>query len=106
MSFEGWNFDIVAGIFALGMMFLLKFDSRRARVIIWTWNIMGTFLLAVIIAIAFLSAPFPLQRLAFDQPNIALLHAPFVLLPTFVAPMVLFSHFIVFQKLRGGDALI
>ncbi|MEM9987092.1 MAG: hypothetical protein AAF804_18515, partial [Bacteroidota bacterium] len=44
------------------------------------------------VGIAILSAPLPFQQLAFEQPNVAVLRFPYVLLPGVVVPLVLLSH--------------
>jgi hypothetical protein len=91
MTFEGWNFDILAGITApLIVYFGIKQKTRKTLLI--AWNIVGIVMLTWIVVIATLASPFPLQQLAFDQPNIAILYFPFSLLPTFVVPVVYFSH--------------
>jgi len=46
-----------------------------------------------------LSAPSPIQKIAFEQPNIAILYFPFCWLPTFIVPIVLFSHLVAVRKL-------
>jgi hypothetical protein len=52
-----------------------------------------------IVVNAALSAPVPFQQFAFDQPNIAVLYFPFVWLPGFIVPLVLFAHLAAIQKL-------
>ncbi|MEO8588376.1 MAG: hypothetical protein ABI432_03330 [Flavobacteriales bacterium] len=63
------------------------------------WNIACIGLLVNIVARAVLSAPFPFQQLAFDQPNIAVLYFPFVWLPCCVVPLVLLAHLATLRKL-------
>jgi hypothetical protein len=65
---------------------------------IWNWICLA--LLLNIVVRAVLSAPSPIQQFAFDQPNIAILHFPFVFLPGFIVPAVLFCHLAIFAK-RG-----
>ena len=45
------------------------------------------------------SFPSPLQSMAFDQPNRAIMYFPFVWLPSIVVPIVLFSHIASLLKL-------
>jgi hypothetical protein len=92
MTFDGRNFDIVAGLSAPLMAFLyfrLKILSRK--VLFW-WNVFCILLLINIVVLALLSAPFRFQQLGFEQPNIAVLYFPFVWLPSFIVPVVFFSH--------------
>lgn len=49
-------------------------------------------LLINIVIRALLSFPSPMQQLAFDQPNRAIIYFPFIWLPTVVVPIILFSH--------------
>ena len=90
MTFEGRNFDIVAGITAPAIAywgFTKKIIGSRW---ILLWNFISLGLLLNIVINAILSAPFPFQQFAFDQPNTAVLYFPFVLLPAFIVPVVLF----------------
>lgn len=92
MTFEGINYDILIGIsapFVAIFMVGLRSKSEMAAVI---WNVAGIILLLNIVIHALLSAPLPFQTLAFDQPNIAVFYFPYVLLPGFIVPAVLFSH--------------
>ena len=99
MSFAGRNFDILAGIAVPFVIYFGMNSNSINKTLLWVWNIIGTLLLLNIIVHAILSAPFPLQQFAFDQPNLAILNFPFIWLAVFVAPVVLFSHFISIRKL-------
>lgn len=92
MTFEGRNFDILAGISApLIAYFGFKKTKQYIRLILF-WNFICLALLINIVTIALFSAPSPIQKFAFDQPNIAILNFPFSWLPTFIVPIVLFAH--------------
>jgi hypothetical protein len=56
-----------------------------------------------IVLTAILSAPLPIQQLAFEQPNIAVMYFPFVYLPGFIVPIVLFSHLVSLKKLMQAS---
>ncbi|MDR7129731.1 uncharacterized membrane protein HdeD (DUF308 family) [Algoriphagus sp. 4150] len=92
MTFEGRNFDIIAGITAPIIAHFGLTKGKINRTIILAWNFICLGLLLSIVANAFLSAPSPLQKFAFEQPNIAILNFPFSWLATFVVPIVLFGH--------------
>ncbi len=99
MTFEGRNFDILAGLTA---PFIAYFGYRKrkfSKTIILAWNILSLGLLLNIIFHAAIAAPTPLQQIAFDQPNIAVLHFPFNWLPMFIVPVVLFTHFVSIRRL-------
>jgi hypothetical protein len=92
MTFEGRNFDILSGLTAPIIFFFGFVIKKLSPAIILTWNFICLGLLINIVVIAVLSAPFPFQKFAFDQPNIAILYFPFNWLPCCVVPLVLFSH--------------
>jgi hypothetical protein len=99
MTFEGANFDILSGLSAPLVWY---FAFRRARVntaILWAWNIVCLLLLVNIVTVALLSVPTPMQHLAFDQPNVAVLYFPYIWLPACVVPLVLLSHFAAIRQL-------
>jgi hypothetical protein len=92
MTFEGRNFDILAGISAPFITYFGLAKAKLSRQTILLWNIVCLGLLINIIGIALFSAPSPFQKLAFDQPNTGILNFPFSWLPTFIVPIVLFGH--------------
>ena len=99
MTFEGRNFDIVSGITA-PIIFYFFFVKKSWRVsLLLAWNFICLGLLLNIVVNAALSAPFAFQQFAFDQPNIAVLHFPFVWLPSFIVVIVLLSHLAAIRKL-------
>lgn len=100
MTFEGCNWDILSGLTALVVYYLVFQKKQMGRVGIYIWNVVGLGLLLNIVANALLSTPGPLQHFAFEQPNVAILHFPFVWLPGCVVPLVLLAHLAVLWQLR------
>jgi len=98
MTFEGRNFDILAGLTA-PIVYYLLLKNRMNWKLLLAWNVICLLLLMNIVTIALLSAPFPFQRFGFDQPGIAILYFPYVLLPGCIVPLVLFSHLVVIKRL-------
>ncbi len=92
MTFEGRNFDILSGITAPIMVWFAFRNEQIKRPLLIIWNILCLGLLINIVSHAALSIPSPIQQLAFDQPNKAVLFFPFVWLPSTIVPIVLFSH--------------
>ena len=92
MTFEGRNFDILAGLTApfIAYFGFTKQNISRKAILIWNFVCLG--LLINIVVNALFSAPSPIQKFAFEQPNIAILNFPFSWLPTFIVPIVLFGH--------------
>ncbi len=98
-TFEGKNFDILSGLTAPIVFYFGFIKKQLNRKIILIWNFICLGLLINIVTIAVLSAPFPFQKFAFDQPNIAVLYFPFNWLPSCVVPLVLFSHLATIRQL-------
>jgi hypothetical protein len=100
MTFAGRNFDILSGITAPVIYFLCFSNAQlKNRTLLLAWNFICLGLLLNIIINALLSAPFPFQQFAFDQPNIAVLYFPFTWLPCFIVIIVLFSHLAAIRQL-------
>lgn len=99
MTFEGRNFDILSGLTA-PIIYYYGFTKKQAgkrTMLLWNFICLGLLLNIVINAI--LSAPFPFQKFAFDQPNVAILYFPFNWLPCCVVPLVLLSHLATIRQL-------
>lgn len=98
MTFEGRNFDILAGITA---PFISWFYTKRKisnRILLY-WNIISLLLVLFVLVNGILSARLPIQILALDNPTIGLEYAPFVLLPSLIVPVVVYTHIIDIIKL-------
>lgn len=102
MTFEGSNFDIISGLTA-PVIFLMAFRSGQVnRKLLFAWNIGALILLVNVVTNAILSFPGPLQRINFDQPNKAIMFFPYILLPAFIVPSVLFAHAVVLRRLLSS----
>jgi len=99
MTFEGRNYDILSGITAPFILYFGYYKPQFGKTTLLLWNFVCLGLLFNIVIIAILAAPFPFQQFGFDQPNVAILHFPFVWLPCLVVPLVLFSHLVIIQQL-------
>jgi hypothetical protein len=99
MTFEGRNFDIFAGVTApiIAYFGIKKEKLNQQTILIWNFICLG--LLLNIVVNALFSAPSPIQKFAFEQPNVAILNFPFSWLPTFVVPIVLFGHLVSIRQL-------
>ncbi|WP_282074185.1 hypothetical protein [Maribacter aquivivus] len=101
MTFTGWNFDILIGLSAVVILIYQYVKKKNlARQYFLFWNVIGLFFLSVIVIIAILSSPLPIQQFAFEQPNIALLEFPYSFLPTCIVPIVFISHFLLIKHLK------
>lgn len=102
MTFEGQNFDILTGLTAPIVWYFGFANGRVRRPLLIAWNVLALLLLVNIVTTAVLAFPSPLQKIAFDQPNRAIMYFPFVWLPAVVVPIVLFSHFAALCQLLGN----
>ena len=92
MTFEGRNPDVLAGLSAPLVWWLAFRQQRLGRHGLLAWNVLGLASLLNIVVNAVLSVPTPMQQFGFEQPNVAILHFPFVWLPGVVVPLVLLAH--------------
>jgi len=99
MTYEGTNFDLFSGISAPIVAYLAYRASKQNKGLLLGWNIVCLILLLNVVITAVFAIPSPFQKLAFDQPNVAVLYFPYNLLPTFVVPTVLFGHLVAFRQL-------
>ncbi|MDQ4122642.1 MAG: hypothetical protein M3209_14485 [Acidobacteriota bacterium] len=92
MTYEGRNFDIISGLTA---PFIAGWAFRSGKInkpLLIIWNLLALSLLINIVTHAILSLETPFQKLAFEQPNRAVLYFPFIWLPAIVVPIVFVSH--------------
>lgn len=99
MTFEGRNFDIIAGLTAPLIYYFGYVQNRLHKKLLLAWNFICLGLLLNIVINAVLSAPSSFQQFAFEQPNTAILYFPFVWLPCCVVPLVLLAHLVCIRKL-------
>ncbi len=106
MTFEGRNFDILSGLTAPLVAYFGFTKSRLSPRIMLTWNLLCLALLLNIVVNAILSAPSPFQQFAFEHPNVAVLHFPFVWLPACIVPIVLFAHLVAIRRLVSPSSAV
>ena len=100
ITYEGTNFDVYVGLTAPLIGYLV---FRRLALPHWValvWNAVGFAVLTSVFVQATLSAPSPLQQMGFDQPTVAIFYFPFIWLPTFVAPVMIWAHLLALDRLR------
>ncbi|MGB3464405.1 MAG: hypothetical protein WBA74_04010 [Cyclobacteriaceae bacterium] len=99
LTFEGNNYDIIIGISApFAGLFLVGLRSKSQFGAI-VWNFAGIALLLTIVYHAIICTPYPTQQICFDIPNTIMFSFPYIWLPTFVVPIVLFCHIASIYKL-------
>jgi hypothetical protein len=104
LTFEAGNVDILIGLSAPLVWWAFATERIQKNGLLM-WNSLA--LLSVLNALgrALLSAPFRFQQFAFHQPTVAILTFPFILLPAFVVPAVIFTHLAIFRKLYSQKPL-
>ena len=98
MTFEGVNFDIIAGITAPLIILGYFYKDWLSNSFVLIWNILSIGLLVNIVVNAILSVESPIQTQAFDQPNEAILHFPYIFLACYIVPVVFFSHLVCIKR--------
>ncbi|MVM39266.1 hypothetical protein GO730_19730 [Spirosoma sp. HMF3257] len=103
MTFEGGNYDILAGLTAPIIAYYAFSRKQVSPRWLLFWNLLALGSVLNIVGHALLSTPFPFEQLAFEQPNVAIIKFPYVWLPGFIVPTVLFSHAVAIQRLIKGE---
>lgn len=98
MTFEGMNIDILAGLSAPVITYLIM-ANRISRKWIAAWNILCLGLLFNIVAIGLLSLPTPFQRFHSEPDNIVLTTFPLSWLPGLLVPLAYSLHFFSLRQL-------
>ena len=80
MTFHGANFDVIIGLSAPVMAFLIA-RRRVSWQVLLAWNVVGLALLANVLVRGILSAPGPLRLLVDDFPNRAIGVFPYSFIP-------------------------
>ncbi len=101
LTFEGRNFDVLAGLTAPVVALLAFGKNKINRPLLWLWNIFSIVLLMNVLVHAVLSTPSAMQQFGFEQPNIAVMKFPFLLLPAIIVPIVLLSNIAGFVLLKN-----
>ena len=102
ITYHGTNFDILSGLTAPIAFYFAFTRSDWSRPVLIAWNLLALGLVLNVVITAILCAPSPIQLLAFEQPNIAVLHSPYIWLPTVVVPIVIFCHLAALYQLLSS----
>jgi len=108
MSFEGRNFDIIAGLTAPVIAYFCYTKKKWSSTVALIWNFIGMALLLNIVVIAILSMPTPLRVFINEPANTIVAYFPIIFLPGILVPvaysMHLFSIKQILLKKRMVDA--
>lgn len=101
MTYEGLNVDIFAGLTAPAMAWLV-WRGKAGAYAIGAWNALGLVLLAEAIVIAVLSMPTEFRVFTNEPASAFTTHAPYIWLPTVLAPAALLGHLLVLRWLLSS----
>ena len=99
MTFSGLNFDVLTGLTALPVGWLLRKRTVTTLRIAGAWNVLGLLLVLNILVISILSTPSPFRVFMADPANTFIADFPFVWLPAFVVPLALLFHLWTFVRI-------
>ncbi len=100
----GWG-DIFVGVTALPVAWaMLRFGSR-VRLLALVWNTIGIADLINAVALGALSAPAPLQVFAGPPTSTLMTTLPWLIIPGFLVPSLMFIHIVVFYRLAKTEAV-
>jgi len=91
----GWG-DIAAAVYAVLIVAYIKPDGKMGWALYLLWNLLGFVDISFVVLTA--------ARLALSDPGSMgeLLKLPLALLPTFVVPVIIFTHLVIFARLYSA----
>jgi hypothetical protein len=96
--------DIAIGLAAPWVAARVKADAPRSRELAILWNVLGIADLVTAVAMGVTTTPGPLHLFALDNPNVAIIMLPLVLIPTIAVPFSILLHVIGLHRLAGHRA--
>ena len=99
MSYSGRNFDIVTGVSAFFVAWLVA-RGIGGRWLVIAWNLLGLALLVNIVTIAILSTPL-FRYFGEDRVNVFVTYPPFVWLPAVMVLAALAGHLLIFRAVAA-----
>lgn len=104
-TFEGYNFDIVMGITALPIGFLIYKTNRKYKTLLRIWNVVGI-LMILFVAMIIATNVYQPQIWGLTESSVKkeFMQLPYLLLAGFLAPSAIFIHLIsLIQLNRKGE---
>jgi hypothetical protein len=99
MTFEGRNWDVLTGLTALPMAWLVA-KNKAPKWLIYAWNTMGLALLLNVMTVAVLSMPTPLRHFHNEPANTFVTYFPYVWLPAYLVQVAWLSHLLIYRAAR------
>jgi hypothetical protein len=106
MTFEGRNFDIVSGILALPVGYVLASGKSWSRNVAILYNVIGLLLLLNIVVIAVLSMPSPIRYFMNEPANTLVAETPYILLPGVLVPLAYGLHILSLRQLVAKKQMV
>jgi len=99
MTLEGRNWDVLTGLTALPMAWLVA-KQKAPRWLIYAWNTMGLALLLNVMVVAAFSMPTPLRHFQNEPANTFVTYFPYIWLPTYLVQVAWMSHLLIFRAAK------
>jgi hypothetical protein len=97
----GWG-DVFIGVTALPIAWTVMRFGESVRPLVFAWNVIGIADLVNAIALGALSAPGPLQVFSGPPDSSPMTSLPWLIIPGFLVPCLLFLHVVILARLLGG----
>jgi hypothetical protein len=98
MTFEGRNLDIISGLTAPLIAWLVV-NQKMNKTLLVIWNLICLGFLVNIVSVAILSMPSPIQQFFNEPSNTTVTKFPYIFLPTFLVPLAYMLHFFSLRKI-------
>jgi hypothetical protein len=99
MTFEGYNYDILSGIFAIPAGWMMNRNKTSVSVIGICYNLLGIVLLLNILIIAVLSMPTSIRYFMNEPSNLIVGEFPFIYIPGVFVVLAIFMHIFSLRQL-------
>ena len=99
----GWG-DVFIGATALPLAWAVAQFGARVRPLALLWNALGVADLVIALTLGPLSAPGPLQVFVGPPDSSPMTTLPWLIIPAFLVPCLMFLHVVIFTRLAGGRA--
>ncbi len=94
----GWG-DLFAGVAALPLAWSILRFGRGVAPLVFAWSVIGIADLVDAVALGALSAPGPFQAFAGPPTSAIMTTLPWLVIPGFLVPSLIFIHFVIFTRL-------
>jgi hypothetical protein len=99
----GWG-DMFIGATALPLAWAVTRFGARVWPLVFLWNALGVADLVIALTLGPLSAPGPLQVFVGPPDSSPMTALPWLIIPGFLVPCLMFLHIVIFIRLAGGEA--